>query len=61
MRITIVSGYADSFMERRDVRKSLNRFEDLIGEAIALLVKQGEIKIPPKERPASQPTNTTSV
>ena len=45
-----VFGYADSLMERQAVRKSLNRFEKLISDAIALLVEQGEIKIPPKKR-----------
>jgi hypothetical protein len=43
-------------MERWGVRKSLNRFEKLIREAIALVIERGEIKIPQKKRPSSQPT-----
>ena len=50
-----VSGYADSLMERQTM--SLYRFEKLIRDAIAVLVEQGEIKIPPKTRRASQPTS----
>jgi hypothetical protein len=32
-------------------RKKLDKFEKLIREAIARLIKRGEIKIPPKKPP----------
>jgi hypothetical protein len=44
------------YVERGGVQKSLNRFEKLIREAIALLIERGEIKIPQEKRRSSRPT-----
>jgi hypothetical protein len=45
-------------MARR--RNSLNEFEKLIRDAIALLIKRGEIKIPRKKPRPSPPTSKKS-
>ena len=41
---------SNALMDRRRARTALKIFEQLIRDAIALLVQRGEIKIPPKAR-----------
>src|SRR5215471_1385297 len=50
---------SNALMDRRRARTALKIFEQLIRDAIALLVQRGEIKIPSKARrppPLNQPT-----
>jgi len=44
-------------MRRRTTRKSLNKFERLIRDAIALLIQRGEIKISGKKPLPFRPTS----